>query len=74
MSQHVQAIPRFGRIPDAERRSGLKRGSLYKLAGLHRGLFVKAGDATLVDLERLDRILAALPAADVKSAGEVVVR
>jgi hypothetical protein len=58
---------RFGRIPDAERRSGLKRSYLYRLAGKNPGLFKKAGAATIVDLEILDQILAALPAADVKA-------
>ena len=59
------ASSRFGRIPAAEQRSGLKRGALYKLAGANPGLFKKAGAATIVDLEMLDQILAALPAADV---------
>ena len=47
---------RWGRIPTAENRSGLKRGALYKLAGKHRGLFKKAGAATIVDLQLLDEI------------------
>ena len=55
---------RFGRIPTAEQRSGLKRGALYKLAAANPGLFKKAGAATIVDLELLDDLLAALPAAD----------
>jgi len=57
--------PRFGRIPVAEQRSGLKRGKLYQLATTNRGLFRKCGSATLVDLLMLDEILEALPAADV---------
>jgi hypothetical protein len=52
---------RFGRIPDAEEESGLKRTALYKLAARHRGLFKKYGAATIVDLRMLHRILAALP-------------
>jgi hypothetical protein len=55
---------RFGRIPAAEQRSGLKRGSLYKLAAQNPGLFRKANSATVVDLQMLDEVLAALPAAD----------
>jgi hypothetical protein len=55
--------PRFGRITAAEGRSGLKRSALYRLAGRHEGLFRKAGAATIVDLELLDQILAALPPA-----------
>jgi hypothetical protein len=65
MSGQAATEPRFGRIRDAEKRSGLKRGFLYKLAARHRGLFQKAGAATIVDLEKLDAVLAALPAADV---------
>jgi hypothetical protein len=61
----VISSPRFGRIPAAEARSGLRRGKLYQLATANPGLFKKAGAATLVDLELLDRVLAALPAADV---------
>jgi len=57
--------PRFGRIPDAKRRSGLSRAKLYDIAGRHRGLFLKADDATIVNLEMLDQILAALPAAEI---------
>jgi hypothetical protein len=56
---------RWGRIPTAENRSGLKRGALYKLAGKHRGLFKKAGAATIVDLQLLDEIIASLPDAEV---------
>ena len=62
--------PRFGRIPDGVARSGLKRGALYALAARNRGLFKKAGAATIVDLEMLDGILAALPAADVHEAAQ----
>jgi len=61
---------RFGRIPTAEARSGLKRGALYELARKHRGLFLKAGAATIVDLEFLDKILAELPPADIGAVGE----
>ena len=57
--------PRFGRIPAAKQRSGLGRGALYQLAGRHTGLFRKYGAATLVDLELLDEILAALPPAKI---------
>jgi hypothetical protein len=57
--------PRFGRIPDAKRRSGLSRGKLYELAAQNKGLFRKADAATIVDLQRLDRILADLPAAEI---------
>jgi hypothetical protein len=56
---------RFGRIPDAKRRSGLSRAMLYRIAAQHRGLFLKADGATIVDLDMLDRILAALPPAEI---------
>jgi hypothetical protein len=68
MPKPALGAPRFGRIPAAEHRSGLKRGALYKIAAKHLGLFRKAGAATIVDLELLDEILAELPPADV---GEV---
>jgi hypothetical protein len=54
-------VPGFGRIPDALRRSGLSRSTLYKLAAEHAGLFRKCGTATVVDFEMLDRVLAQLP-------------
>jgi hypothetical protein len=56
----------FGRIPDAEKRSGLSRKFLYELAARHRGLFRKAGSATIVDLTMLE--LAALPPAKIGGA------
>jgi hypothetical protein len=60
--------PRFGRIPDAQRRCGLSRGKIYQLAAANQGLFRKAGNATIVDLEKLDRVLEGLPAADISPA------
>jgi hypothetical protein len=66
--QEFSDNPRFGRIRAAEARSGLRRGFLYKLAAKHPGLFKKAGAATIVDLEMLDTVLAALPAADIGAA------
>jgi hypothetical protein len=64
----VIASPRFGRIPAAVQRSGLKRNALYELAGKHEGLFRKAGASTIVDLELLDQILAELPPARIGSS------
>ena len=55
--------PHFGRMPDAQHRSGLSRGKLYQLAAQHRGLFKKVDAATIVDLRMLE-YLGALPAAD----------
>jgi len=57
--------PRCGRIPDGMRQSGLSRGKLYGIAAKHKGLFRKVDAATIVDLEMLDQILAALPAAEI---------
>jgi hypothetical protein len=59
---------RFGRIPDAQRRSGLGRTILYEIAAEHKGLFRKAGSSTIVDLQMLDQILAKLPPAKIKKA------
>jgi len=68
MSLNVRdGASRFGRIPDATQRSGLSRSYLYKLAATNPGLFKKAGSATIVDLPKLDQIMAALPAANVKA-------
>lgn len=57
--------PRFGRIPDGIRRSGLSRGKLYDLAAQHEGLFRKVDAATIVDLQKLDQVLANLPTAKI---------
>ena len=62
--------PRFGRIRDAEKRSGLKRGALYKLAAKNPGVFKKFGAATIIDLELLDDVLANLPPAEI-TTGQV---
>jgi hypothetical protein len=70
MSAHSTGLSRFGRLPVAQARSGLGRVSLYKLAASHRGLFRKFGAATIVDLEMLDEILAALPAAELTDSGD----
>jgi hypothetical protein len=59
---------RFGRIPDATRCSGLSRTIIYEIAAEHKGLFRKAGSATIVDLQMLDQILAKLPPAKIKKA------
>jgi hypothetical protein len=58
---------RWGRIPQAVDYSGLARTSLYKLAGIHPGLFRKHGVATIVDFQMLDAILEAAPAAELSN-------
>ena len=63
------ANQRFGRVPHAIRRSGVRRTRLYQLAAKHRGLFLKDGAVTIVDLRKLDKILAALPPAEIKVRG-----
>jgi hypothetical protein len=55
---------RFGRIPTAIETRGVKRTKLYGLAARHRGLFRKDGSITIVDLQFLDKILEALPEAE----------
>ena len=59
--------PKFGRLPAAQRRSGLSRGALYNIAAQNPGLFLKAGQATIVDLQKLDTVLANLPPAKIKT-------
>ena len=61
----ARAPRRFGRIPVATAESGLSRSALYGLAATHRGLFKKAGSATIVDLDMLADIIAALPNAQI---------
>ena len=56
---------RFGKIPAAEAYSGVSRATLYTWAARHPGLFVKNGAATIVNFERLDAILDALPPAKI---------
>jgi hypothetical protein len=53
------------RIPQAVARNGIKRSRLYEMATYHPGLFRKLGGLTLVDLEKLDAILSAMPAANI---------
>jgi hypothetical protein len=61
----IRAHRRFGRIPVATAESGLSRSALYGLATKHKGLFKKAGSATIVDLNMLADIIAELPDADI---------
>jgi hypothetical protein len=61
----ARAHRRFGRIPVATAESGLSRSALYGLAAMHRGLFKKAGSATIVDLDMLADVIAALPDAQI---------
>ena len=61
----TRAHRRFGRIPVATAESGLSRSALYGLAARYKGLFKKAGSATIVDLNMLADIIAELPDADI---------
>jgi hypothetical protein len=61
----TRAHRRFGRIPAATAESGLSRSALYCLATKHKGLFKKAGSATIVDLNMLADIIAELPDANI---------
>jgi hypothetical protein len=65
--EHAPTRPprRFGRIPVATAESGLSRSALYGLAARHKGLFKKAGSATIEDLSMLADIIAELPDADI---------
>jgi hypothetical protein len=62
----TRAHRRFGRIPVATAESGLSRSALYGLAARYKGLFKKAGAATIVDLGMLGDIIAGLPDADIR--------
>jgi hypothetical protein len=64
-SPHQGGLPRFGRIEHGILRSGLSRAALYILASEHPGLFKKYGAATIVDLDKLDQIIASLPDAEI---------
>ena len=68
------SLPRFGRINDGIRRSGLSRAALYTLAAQHTGLFKKYGAATIVDLGMLDEVMAALPPAEISQTRGRVIR
>jgi hypothetical protein len=59
--------PRFGRIPDAVRYSGIGRGKLYQYAAERPALFRKNGKAVLVDYAVLDELIASLPLAKLKA-------
>jgi hypothetical protein len=67
MSTITDERPRFGKIPFAESYSGISRARLYHWAAAHPGLFIKNGRATLCDLSVLDRLLDALPPAEIKA-------
>ena len=58
--------PRFGRVPTAVRYAGVGRTKLYLWAAEYPGLFKKNGSAVLVDFDRLDQILDALPRAEIR--------
>lgn len=62
------ARPRMGKIARAVAYSGRSKSRLYEWAGEYAGLFKKDGKSTLVDFDVLDRILDALPAAEIKPA------
>jgi hypothetical protein len=59
---------RYGRLPGpGEKVSGLSRGSIYNLAAKNPGLLKKAGSASILDLNKLDRVIAELPDAQITS-------
>jgi hypothetical protein len=59
--------PRFGKLPVAIAYSGRSRSRLYEWAHENPGLIRKDGASTLIDFDVLDRILDALPIADIKA-------
>ena len=54
MSNTDTIKPRWGRTPQAEKYSGLKRGKLYEIAAKHPGLLKKADAASIWNLDYLD--------------------
>lgn len=57
--------PRFGTIKDAVAYGGVSRSSLYIWAKQHRGLMVKNGATTLINFDLFDKLLDALPLAEI---------
>jgi hypothetical protein len=73
MQRYPEAIaektgPISGRIPDAQKRYGLSRSGLYRLAAQYQGFFKKCGGATLVDYLIGDAIIEKLPPAKINRA------
>jgi hypothetical protein len=62
--------PRLGSIKAAEDYSGMGHSKLYEEAARVPGLFVKWHSATRVDFDVLDRIIDALPAAQIRAASK----
>lgn len=63
----ADTTPEFARIPETCRRFGLSRSRLYLLAGDGVVRFIKAGNATLVDLGSVRDYLATCPPAQVRA-------
>jgi hypothetical protein len=59
--------PEFARIPETCRRFGLSRSRLYLPAGEGVIRFIKAGSATLVDLQSVRSDLSTCPTAQVRA-------
>jgi len=62
--------PRFGRLNEAVQYGGISRSRLYEWARENPGLIVKNGNSSLINYAIYDRLLDALPAAKLKSAGD----
>jgi hypothetical protein len=63
----TESTTEYARIPETCRRFGLGRSRLYLLVGEGRVRFIKAGNATLVDLGSVRDYLAACPPAQVRA-------
>jgi len=61
---------RLGTIEQAVEYSSLSRSRLYELAHVEPALFRKNGRRSLVDYRVLDRLLDALPTADLKASDQ----
>jgi hypothetical protein len=59
-----QGMKRFCRVNDPAATNIVSRSKLYEMAAEHHGLLLKLDAITVVDLAKLDEILASLPAAE----------
>ncbi len=59
--------PRFGKMPAATTYSGRSRSRIYEWAAENPDLIRKDGVSSLIDFDVLDRILDALPLAEIGS-------
>lgn len=59
--EHARLRPRFGRVPEACKYAAVSKARFYQWARKHPQLIRKNGTASLVDFDKLDEVLDALP-------------